>query len=815
MSKDDEHLHMRTVGEPRTTAAAGALPADLIESICPFFARAEVVNSLTDVFDRAQRCLNGACMVLCDRVDNQTLLDTAVADGGSGVTQCSFRGIEVCECEGTVSTSPGEVCMPNVEVVQTHLTVAYSSEDGSSLVSSDLCFPKHARFAEGDVGNVREANIVIRFIIGIAFSCPCVPLSRCFQLVVSNLLETSPCCQKLRRIVGTFLSPLDTIAVMGTHGMLSELELSGKFVYYVNGAPVVSDLHDALQKCSTEETGMAWYVSPLPTTALPILDKLFSGELSSVLEVLHKIATAEHYTPSTLHVSSLSKSSSTRRSLRTVRNQANSNDDISSAFEVESSGKGISSEKEEVKRTLWEALSRCGFVVTRCVVNEQHEILYRVFTDIGEVPQYYNVLSTCPDVLRTHHRTFRYVMFEDGPMPIHERLMVAFMTACRQKCGYLACRFSALLLRFGENQQSRNDSVHGWLQHGPPSKLQALQRFIAIATHVPWQISDAEIHTAMAAGWSVPSLMQVSTIVAETLSLCSFVMGIFVQNDLWAVAALPPSLISALLPNDVAGSVHRDETNLTLYTGVDDIVSEDRVKGSLAGTTALCSGDFNWHEHGGALMEQYYPGAAALLNDEFYAFAAVTHRLHHSDCVGLTNPKYSPSYAFQLLRFYVQYIIGFLAEGYPYSEINKVLRRSAKLIVQTCTMRPETISRSQLRLWKLPSGEPGSTLRNASYSPMHLQEEGLRGHVQTSSCVDEQKQQLVESLNRHRAPFTLQVPGDVAARQPQPPDDLLDKVLHLHEEWLVFLLLIATMEARKEGLLTILLHPLWKLLNNM
>ncbi|CAC9480417.1 conserved hypothetical protein [Leishmania infantum JPCM5] len=576
-------------------------------------------------------------------------------------------------------------------------------------------------------------------------------------------------------------------------------------------------------------------------------------------------------------------------------------------------------------------------------------LLYGVFTDGGECPSYYKLLSLYPDVLRAHHAALHYVLYGDGPLLVDMRLMIAVMAASRHRCEYLVSRFSALLLRYAEEAMleeyveeddcgagngssalrgghqgrlyrsssssssggarghaaySRRDaadaydydsphfagpsayprqqkhrhsdeSVAGcfrgqsrqrWITHGPPARLRAVQRFIALAAHTPWTLSEVEIRNVLACGWTVPEVFQLVAIVAQVVPLCGFVMGLFVPAEPWAMTLLPLEVVerlghravtedalagplggSGVLSGGMAGCCpdpaishcnsggrgggdergsptggaarppHADVYRR--FAGDDNVVSEQRIKG---GTTAanpptLWRSRFTWNEVGATSMEQYYPGAATLLNEEIECYLDVVRQLTKADCVGLMSPDYDPSYAFRSLQLYVQNLVGFMVEDYSYNDINKVLRRPAKWFAQVLTMRPETLSRSEVVRWYVPTTPPtGKTSDMSAESSLVTHQ--LKREIELLSVVDSAQgghRGGIESASAHQDNGDRPPPTPTEAARDAAEAEALQTALTLQDERVLLLIALATMEARKEGLLHILLRPLCAVLNNM
>lgn len=571
-------------------------------------------------------------------------------------------------------------------------------------------------------------------------------------------------------------------------------------------------------------------------------------------------------------------------------------------------------------------------------------LLYGVFTDGGECPSYYKLLSLYPEVLRAHHAALHYILYGDGPLLVDMRLMVAVIAASRHRCEYLVSRFSALLLRYAEEamleeyvdeddcgagsgssallgghqgglyssssgarghaayshrdaadaydydsphfagqsayprQQKhrhsdtsaadcfRGQSRQRWITHGPPARLRAVQRFIALAAHTPWTLSEGEVRNVLACGWTVPEVFQLVAIVAQVVPLCGFVMGLFVPAEPWAMTLLPLEVVErlghrAVTEDTFAGSIGGsgvssagmpgccpdppishcnsggrgggDEGGSTTggaarpphadvyrrLAGDDNVVSEQRIKG---GTTAVNSptlwrSRFTWNEVGATSMEQYYPGAATLLNEEIDCYFDVVRQLTKADCVGLMSPDYDPSYAFRSLQLYVQNLVGFMVEDYSYNDINKVLRRPAKWFAQVLTMRPETLSRNEVVRWYVPTTPPtGKTSDMSAESSLVTHQ--LKREIELLSVVDSAQgghRGGIESASAHQDNDDRPPPTPTEAARDAAEAEALQTALTLQDERVLLLIALATMEARKEGLLHILLRPVCAVLSNM
>ncbi|CAM38047.1 conserved hypothetical protein [Leishmania braziliensis MHOM/BR/75/M2904] len=398
----------------------------------------------------------------------------------------------------------------------------------------------------------------------------------------------------------------------------------------------------------------------------------------------------------------------------------------------------------------------------------------------------------------------------------------------------------------------RGHSRQRWITHGPPERLRAVQHFIALAAHTPWTLGEEEIRNILACGWTIPEVFQLVAIVTQVVPLCGFVMGLFVPTEPWTMTLLPLEVVEQLshraVTEDVLagssgsmGSIgigggrnggggergsqaggrapSAQEDVYRRFAGDDNVVSEQRIKG---GTTAanpptLWRSRFTWNDVGATSMEHYYPGAATLLSEEMECYFDVVRQLTKADCVGLMSPDYDPSYAFRSLQLYVQNLVGFMVEDYSYNDINKVLRRPAKWFAQVLTMRPETLSRSEVVRWYVPTIPPIGKASNTS-AESSLVTHQLKREIELLSVVDSARgghRGGIESASAHQDNGDKIPPTPAEAARDAVESEALQTALTLQDERVLLLIALATMEARKEGLLHILLRPVCAVLNNM
>lgn len=567
------------------------------------------------------------------------------------------------------------------------------------------------------------------------------------------------------------------------------------------------------------------------------------------------------------------------------------------------------------------ALSRTHSFPTPTARAEAHEILYAAFAESSDCPSYYRILSLYPEFLRAHHAAMRCVLWGDGPLPIADRLMIAVMAASRHRCEYLVARFASLLLKCTQAHGATSPGASGrpgsakgaggspcedcahesWLLNGPPPRLAAAQRLIALAAHTPWLISPGDYKDLLQAGWTVPQLLQLIAITAHLLPLSSFVLGLFVPTEPWTWAVLPAAITAALRHTALQqGACENTGFSASLrpsnhhncclnpspyfaspsdiflrYAGEAHVVSEQRIRGNAAiNQHSLWRNQFCWSESGATSMEEYYPGAAALITEEFDSFNDIVRLLDAVDCVKIGNTHhvgncgsslgksgslrrspparescggYSAAYTFRSLQLYVLNLLGFMVEDYPYNDINKVLRRPAKWFAQALTTRPEALQYTEVLHWATFAASP--TRRAGHWEEAAV---GCGGVLPRWASIEVMAAQTLKrevdllqfvlppapapstpdgARETHVRPPPVQHCGGVlhvdtfdksstattstATGAPTAEAEALAVAIGLQEERALLLTAVATMVARTEGLLHISLYPLWMTLNNM
>ncbi|CAD2222282.1 PA26 p53-induced protein (sestrin), putative [Angomonas deanei] len=301
------------------------------------------------------------------------------------------------------------------------------------------------------------------------------------------------------------------------------------------------------------------------------------------------------------------------------------------------------------------------------------------------------------------------------------------------------------------------------------------------------------------------------------------------------------------------------------YTGEDDIYSTQRIR-SRDTLRTLWRRQFSWSEIGALHMEQYYPSAARYLSEELERYNDTVRTLQEGVCVGLRGRSdITPSYTLHSLSTYIQNLMGFMIEDYPYNDINKILRRPSKWLAQVLTLRPETLSRVDVMSWFT---SPYNNNNNNNTNSGRQNSEGANNNTNTNNnpagetFQSHQLRREIELLAEVKPNFFNKnpvvplsgatssgggsTPHNGSLSQPPPasltpnhkttslltpaaeePDnnnnnkelenmtEMVSGALSMQDEHIILWIALTTMEARKEGLLHLLLHPLYMTLNNM
>lgn len=329
--------------------------------------------------------------------------------------------------------------------------------------------------------------------------------------------------------------------------------------------------------------------------------------------------------------------------------------------------------------TTWKALPPTAVlaVVRLCVEAESTAIVRSHFTSqfcaLGEIPNYYRVYALFPEVLRRHHDAMHFMLCGDGPLAFPDRLGIALVACSQHRNEYLVRRFAALLV-------SRYDSVASeWLGKQLPPKLEKLRKFAALAAHQPWTISGSSVRELIEGGhYTVAELLHASCIIASCHGLCGIVAAFAINHD--------PQTCIAPLPH---GPLSQD---IMCQMGLlPDIHWEHRGKSQ---ATTLRPSVFNWSEHGSALMQSLYEGAAERINAEHDTLKNLSHETDIG-AISLDRATYDSRCCWHLARTYVRNIVGPVKDDFEHAIVNKVFKLRDKAFLQKVAIRPDELTQEE------------------------------------------------------------------------------------------------------------------------
>ncbi|KAG7484340.1 hypothetical protein MATL_G00048590 [Megalops atlanticus] len=133
-----------------------------------------------------------------------------------------------------------------------------------------------------------------------------------------------------------------------------------------------------------------------------------------------------------------------------------------------------------------------------------------------------HVMSLHPHYLKTFLQSQFYLLWMDGPLPLHFRHYIAIMAAARHQCSFLVAMHVQEFYQIGGPVE--------WLkglQHAP-ERLRNLNEINKILAHRPWLITKEHIQKLVKTGengWSLAELVHAVVLLAHFHGLASFVFG--------------------------------------------------------------------------------------------------------------------------------------------------------------------------------------------------------------------------------------------------------------------------------------------------
>uniref|UniRef100_A0A8C2FS63 Si:zfos-80g12.1 n=1 Tax=Cyprinus carpio TaxID=7962 RepID=A0A8C2FS63_CYPCA len=316
----------------------------------------------------------------------------------------------------------------------------------------------------------------------------------------------------------------------------------------------------------------------------------------------------------------------------------------------------------------------------RNAVNTSESYFKVALANRGRLDSVSQQMASHPQYLESFLRTQHYILYMDGPLPVHYRHYIAIMAAARHHCRYLVSLHSAQFLLA--------DGDPLWLQglEAAPLRLQHLDHINKVLAHQPWLTAHSHMQALLKTGeqcWSLAELVQAVVLLAHCHSLCSFIFGSGSDSDTTPTprvhhgtppgyclcdaangnTALSPSL--AMFSADPSRFVTDPEFGYQEFARrEEDHFQVFRVQ------------DYSWEDHGFSLVNRLYSDIGHLLDERFRNVASLPF-------------PHSPDLK-RAIWNYIHCIYGIRYDDYDYGEVNRLLERGLKLYIKAVACYPDS-----------------------------------------------------------------------------------------------------------------------------
>ena len=297
---------------------------------------------------------------------------------------------------------------------------------------------------------------------------------------------------------------------------------------------------------------------------------------------------------------------------------------------------------------------------------------------IGRVPHYEILLSGYPNYLRLHNELLTAIFTHEGALTGKVKYYLACMAAAAHQCEYLMSLEKELCCLSGGNSEwfdVRNQSI--------PEKLKAIRCVNTKLAHRPWELSVQDLRTVLRK-WTIGELVEAIVILCVFHSLSSLTLGLGVtpEYDLPSPRQQKISIQTARDNIDKPEILALLNQEMPVQEEEDDDFFEQMSGGSLhysdysGSGTRLYPADFNWRDHGYALLERLLPALAPALSA---AMDCASHAAM-SSCSG------------RAMWIYTQRLYGLEYDDYNYRDINTELTKSTKTFLKKVACTPHLVS---------------------------------------------------------------------------------------------------------------------------
>uniref|UniRef100_A0A8C1BSF0 Sestrin 4 n=1 Tax=Cyprinus carpio carpio TaxID=630221 RepID=A0A8C1BSF0_CYPCA len=304
--------------------------------------------------------------------------------------------------------------------------------------------------------------------------------------------------------------------------------------------------------------------------------------------------------------------------------------------------------------------SQCQFIQNQVMVNSEKDraslLCMKALANRGRLDTVSQQMASHPQYLESFLRTQHYILYMDGPLPLHYRHYIAIMAAARHHCRYLVSLHSAQFLRVG------GDPL--WLQglEAAPLRLRHLDHINKVLAHQPWLTAHSHMQALLKTGeqcWSLAELVQAVVLLAHCHSLCSFIFGSGSDSD----TTPTPRVHHGTPPG---------------YCLCDAANGNTALSPPPAGPTekTLRRRDYSWEDHGFSLVNRLYSDIGHLLDERFRNVASLPF-------------PHSPDLK-RAIWNYIHCIYGIRYDDYDYGEVNRLLERGLKLYIKAVACYPDS-----------------------------------------------------------------------------------------------------------------------------
>lgn len=222
-------------------------------------------------------------------------------------------------------------------------------------------------------------------------------------------------------------------------------------------------------------------------------------------------------------------------------------------------------------------------------VEEVRSEFLRAFESDGRVSHMTRIMAYHPLYLERFREQHNSLLWDEGPLPLTYRFMLAVLACWRHDCRYLIQIHSQFFLDVGGDPT--------WLQGRDklPKKLQSILVLNSLLAHQPWRVNAAHVSVLLKSGaenWSLSELTQAIVILAHFHALCGFIFGCGIAPE---IDLARPDQRSPKTQHKTMEGTGSDPSSMTSSTSaqappVSSASSSATASGSAVATAVLATG---------------------------------------------------------------------------------------------------------------------------------------------------------------------------------------------------------------------------------